>query len=139
MHPRDDLLFQAADALHEKFVEIGRGDRQELEPLEQRISFVFRFVQNPPIEREPRELAIEVQVGRDEVLVDVEARRLLDRQGGSIANRSDGRSNRQRRSILRRRRVRDRRRNSYPVIVRLIRHLLVHFHPAPHLILPSAF
>ena len=62
MHPRDDLLLQAADALHEKLVEIRRGDRQELEPLEQRISLVFRLVQNASIEREPRQLAIQEQV-----------------------------------------------------------------------------
>ena len=91
MHPSDDLLFQAADALHEKFVEIGRGDRQELELLEQRISFVFRFAQNPPIKRQPGELAIEVQIRRDEVLVDSRCRRLLDRRSDSIDSRRDGR------------------------------------------------
>ena len=80
MHPGDDLLLQAADALHEKLVEIGRRDRQELEPLEQRIALVFGLVQNASIEREPRQLAIEEQVGRREVLVDMRRRRLLDRR-----------------------------------------------------------
>ena len=43
MHAGDDLLLEAADALHEEFVEVGRGDREKLEPFEQRISFVFRL------------------------------------------------------------------------------------------------
>ena len=33
-HPRPDLLFEAADALHEKLVQIGADDGQKLDPLQ---------------------------------------------------------------------------------------------------------
>src|ERR1700722_7549425 len=80
MHPGDHLLLQSADTLHEKLVEVRRGNRQELEPLEQRISLVLSLMQHASIEREPRQLAIEEQVWRREVLVDMRRRRLLDRR-----------------------------------------------------------
>ena len=58
VHSRDDLLLEAADALHEELVEVGRRNREKLEALEQRISFVFGLMQNTPIEREPGQLAV---------------------------------------------------------------------------------
>ena len=72
LHPGDRLLLEAADPLHEKFVEVRRGDGQELHPLEQRIALVERLGKNAPVEREPGEFAIEEQFGRFEIGVDAD-------------------------------------------------------------------
>ena len=65
---RGRLQFQAADALHEEFVEIGAGDRQELDALEQRIVRGLGLRQDAAIELEPGELAIQVKAGIFEIL-----------------------------------------------------------------------
>src|SRR4029077_1066330 len=70
MDASSDLLLEAADALHEKFVEIGSGDGEELKPFEQRIARVFSFRKHTAIELQPRHLAIEKQVGRLERRID---------------------------------------------------------------------
>ncbi len=57
-----DLLAQAGDADLEELVEVAREDRQELDPLEQRIALVARLVQDPGVELEPGQLAVEVGV-----------------------------------------------------------------------------
>ena len=138
VHPRDDLLLQAADALHEELVEVGRGNREKLEPLEQRISFVFRFMQNASIEREPGELAIEEQVGRGKLLVD-------SRRGGAFSAAETGPSTIashwrriDRYSILRRRRIRNGRRGNYRGSIRLVPHMLIRSHPAPSILAARA-
>ena len=46
MTPGANLLFQAADALHEKLVQVRTDDTDELEPLEQRVGFVLGLVQH---------------------------------------------------------------------------------------------
>ena len=59
-----DLLAQAGDADLEELVEVAGEDGQELHPLEQRIALVARLVQDAGVELEPRQLAVEVRVGR---------------------------------------------------------------------------
>ena len=56
-----DLLAQAGDADLEELVEVAREDRQELDPLEQWVPGVARFVQDPRVELQPRQLAVEVR------------------------------------------------------------------------------
>ena len=58
---RLDLLAQAGDADLEELVEVAREDRQELDPLEQRVALVARLVQDPRVELQPRQLAIDVR------------------------------------------------------------------------------
>ena len=50
---------QTGDRHLEKFVEIRRADRQEPEPVEQRVGGVACFLENSLIEVEPAQLAIE--------------------------------------------------------------------------------
>ncbi len=59
-----DLLAQAGDADLEELVEVAGEDGQELDPLEQRVAFVARLVQDPGVEVEPGQLAVEVREGR---------------------------------------------------------------------------
>ena len=56
---RQHLPDQAGDADHEEFVEIVGRDRQEPQPLEQRMVRVRRFFQHAPVELEPGQLAID--------------------------------------------------------------------------------
>ena len=56
-----DLLAQAGDADLEELVEVAGEDGQELDPLEQRVALVARLVQDPRVELEPRQLAVEVR------------------------------------------------------------------------------
>ena len=62
LHPGGDLLLQAADALHEELVEVRGRDGEELHALEQRLALVLGLVQHAAVEREPGELAVEVQL-----------------------------------------------------------------------------
>ena len=57
---RCPLLLEAADALHEEFVDIGTDDGDELDPLEQRVVLVLGLGQHALVEFEPRKLAVEV-------------------------------------------------------------------------------
>jgi len=54
------LLNQPRHADFKKLVEVGSDEGEKLQPLEQRVAFVFRLLQHPPIEGEPAELSIEV-------------------------------------------------------------------------------
>ena len=54
-----DRALEAGDAHHEELVEIRRGDRRELDPLEQRRRRVGRFLEHALVEREPRQLAVD--------------------------------------------------------------------------------
>ena len=56
-----ELLVQARDADHEELVEVRVEDREELHPLEERPARVERLLEHAPVEREPRDLAIEVE------------------------------------------------------------------------------
>lgn len=53
LHPRDRLLLEPADPLHEKLIEIRSGDGQKLHPLKQRIALVERLGEDPPVECKP--------------------------------------------------------------------------------------
>ena len=59
-----DLLAQAGDADLEELIEVAGEDGQELHPLEQRIALVAGLVQDARVELEPRQLAVDVGVGR---------------------------------------------------------------------------
>ena len=61
---RLDLLAQAGDADLEELVEVAGEDRQELDPLEERIAGIARLVEDPRVELEPGQLAIEVREAR---------------------------------------------------------------------------
>jgi hypothetical protein len=54
---------QARDPHHEELVEIVGRDRQEPQPLEQRMGGVLRLLQHPAIELQPGELAIDEPAG----------------------------------------------------------------------------
>ena len=56
-------VLEAGDAHHEELVEVRRGDRRELEALEQRRRGVGGFFEHALVEREPRQLAVEEQLG----------------------------------------------------------------------------
>src|SRR6266851_7150635 len=68
------LLLQAADPFHEELVKIGGGDREKFEPLEQWVALVLRFGENPAVECEPGQLAVEVELGRREGIVNLRRR-----------------------------------------------------------------
>jgi hypothetical protein len=54
-----DLLLEPADPLHEELVEVAVRDGDELEPLEQRVVVRGGLGEDPPVELEPRQLAVE--------------------------------------------------------------------------------
>ena len=62
-----DLVVQARDPDHEELVEVVGGDRDELQPLEQRHGLVLRELDHALVELQPRQLAVEVQLGVFEV------------------------------------------------------------------------
>ena len=59
-----DLLAEAGDAHLKELVEVVREDREELHTLEQRVPLVARLVQDPGVEFQPRQLAVQVGKGR---------------------------------------------------------------------------
>ena len=54
-----DLLLDAGDANLEKFIEIRADDPEKLDPLEQRLGRVLRFLEDAAIELEPAQLAVD--------------------------------------------------------------------------------
>ena len=54
-----DLLNETGDADHEELVEIAGRNRQETQSLKERMHAVGSLLQNAPVEREPRKLAID--------------------------------------------------------------------------------
>ena len=64
---RVDLVVQAGDAHHEELVEVVRRDRGELQALEQRDVGVLGELEHALVELQPRQLAVEVQLGIGEV------------------------------------------------------------------------
>ena len=60
---RLDLLLDRGDANHEELVEIRSVDRDELQPLEQRIARVERLLEDAIVELEPRQLAADIERG----------------------------------------------------------------------------
>src|SRR6266566_3547109 len=61
---RVHLLLQPRYPDLEELVQIGAEDREELEPLEQRVRAVGRLLQHAAVELEPGELAVEVVIRR---------------------------------------------------------------------------
>jgi len=49
LDPEQLLALQPGNPCHEEFVEVGARNRQESQPLEQRMGGVLRFLQHPPI------------------------------------------------------------------------------------------
>ena len=60
LDPAQLLALQARHPGHEEFVDVRARDRQEAEPLEQRMRDVGRFLEHPAVERQPRQFAIEI-------------------------------------------------------------------------------
>ena len=58
---RPHLLLQDRDANHEELVEVGADDGEELDALEQRVAAIARLVEHPLVERQPAELAVDVE------------------------------------------------------------------------------
>ena len=58
-----DLLLEARDPDHEELVEVRPVDRDEFEPLEQRVARVEGLLEDPVVERQPRQLAVDVEPG----------------------------------------------------------------------------
>ena len=54
------MCLQAGDADHEEFVQVVGGNRQETQPLEQRVMIVAGLFQDAPVEGQPAQLAVEV-------------------------------------------------------------------------------
>ena len=65
-----DLVVQAGDPHHEELVEVRRHDRAELHALQQGDVVVLGQLEHARVEVEPRELAVEVQLGRGEIYLD---------------------------------------------------------------------
>jgi hypothetical protein len=57
------LRRQAGHAHHVKLVEVRSHDRQELHPLEERVRFVLRLLQNAALEGQQAQFPVEVQIG----------------------------------------------------------------------------
>ena len=57
--PGGDLAVEAGHPHHVELVEVGGGDRQEAQALEQRVAEVVRLLQHAAIELQPGQLAIE--------------------------------------------------------------------------------
>ena len=55
-------LLQAADADHAEFVKIRTGDREKLEPAQQRTLRIARLIQHPLVEAQPAQFAVEIKV-----------------------------------------------------------------------------
>src|SRR5258708_7142105 len=54
-------MLQAADALHEKVVEVRSADPEKLDALEKRVRLVLGLREDATVEGEPGQLAVEVQ------------------------------------------------------------------------------
>ena len=63
------LMDQSGDADFEELVEVRIRDAQERQPFEQRHVVVFRQFEHAPVEFELRQLAVDVQLGAQQVRV----------------------------------------------------------------------
>ena len=59
-HVGGDLTVKSGRAHHVELVEVGGGDRQEAQPLKERVAQVLRLLQYPAVELQPGKLAIVV-------------------------------------------------------------------------------
>ncbi len=57
--PLADLTFQAGDADHVEFIEIIGRDRQEPQPLQERMAGVVALLEHPFVERQPGQFPVE--------------------------------------------------------------------------------
>ena len=64
---RDLEIAQVRDANHVEFVEVGSEYREKLQPLEPRRSRHARLGENPSVELEPAELAVDEVLGKERV------------------------------------------------------------------------
>ncbi len=55
---RRHAALEAGDADHEELVQVGREDREEPHPLQQRLARVLRELEHALVEREPAQLAV---------------------------------------------------------------------------------
>ena len=60
LDPERLVRLEAGDADHEEFVEVAGRDRQEAQPLEQRVGGVAGFLEHAAVERQPAQLAVEI-------------------------------------------------------------------------------
>src|SRR5262245_57403536 len=67
VEPGANLPRQRGDANHEELVEIVRGDRQELDALQQRVTARASMVEHALVEREPAQFTVDVQVRIGEI------------------------------------------------------------------------
>ena len=57
-----NALHDAGDADFYELVEVGGGDREKLDPLEQGIAEIFGLLQDPPVESQPGLIAAEKEL-----------------------------------------------------------------------------
>ena len=62
-----DLLLQAGHPDFEEFVQVGAGDAEELQPLQQRGAGIAGLLQYPLVELQQTEFAVDVEVGMTEI------------------------------------------------------------------------
>ncbi len=63
----EGLLAQAGHADHEELVQVRAEDREELDPLEQRVGRVLRFFEHPLVEFQPGQFAVDEMFGQKAV------------------------------------------------------------------------
>ncbi len=84
-----DLLLDAGDANLEKLIEIRADDGEELDPLEQRLRGILRFLEDAAVELEPAQLAIDEIFRRGEMTV--RAGFQSNWEGDDVGGRVEGR------------------------------------------------
>ncbi|MDR6169303.1 hypothetical protein QE359_000332 [Curtobacterium sp. SORGH_AS776] len=67
-----DAALQAGDPDHEELVEVGREDRQEVRPFEERLRAVLAEFEHALVEPEPAEFTVEVAVGGQRLVLDLD-------------------------------------------------------------------
>ena len=63
-HALADFLAQTSDAHHEELIEVGRGNRQEAQLLEERMVAVRGLLEDPAVELQPGQLTVDEAQGR---------------------------------------------------------------------------
>ena len=64
MNPGTDQLFQSADTLHEKFIQVRAENRHKLDAIKQGGFRVLRLGKHATIKLEPGQFPVQIQVGR---------------------------------------------------------------------------
>ncbi len=89
LDPGPDLLLQAADTFHEKFIEVGADHGLEKDPFQQRDPFVQGLAQHPFVEGEPGQFPIQVPFGAVEIETDRRVGSLFFRRHGQAAPQAE--------------------------------------------------